>query len=129
MKSTSFSLSLSLSLCSNVCMYVLARNILSQSSCSLCSYVCIGLSGPAHPHKVKYSLRSDQIHCFFLGLHMSRENISLWVDVLVFEDQYIHTSRENTSFETKYSGQYIHTSRENDIHMHMYPGSLTSQEC
>ena len=25
-------------------------------ACSLCSYVCIGLPGPAHPPKVKYSL-------------------------------------------------------------------------
>ena len=26
-------------------------------SCSLCSYVCFGLPGPAHPPKVKYSLK------------------------------------------------------------------------
>ena len=49
-------------------MYVLAcqdstpsqSEIFSQAvivACSLCSYVCIGLPGPAHPPKVKYSLK------------------------------------------------------------------------
>ena len=106
MKSTCFSLALL------VCMYVLASNILFQSSCSLCSYVCIGLPGPAHPHKVKYSLRSDHIHCLFPCSYMRRENISLCEGVLVLEAQYIHTSRENKSFETEYFWPihtYIHT--------------------
>ena len=50
-----------------VCMYWPARTstpsqseIFSQAvivACSLCSYVCIGLPGPAHPPKVKYSLK------------------------------------------------------------------------
>ena len=30
-------------------------------ACSLCSYVCIGLPGPAHPPKVKYSLKSKDV--------------------------------------------------------------------
>ena len=50
-----------------VCVYWPARTstpsqseIFSQAvivACSLCSYVCIGLPGPAHPPKVKYSLK------------------------------------------------------------------------
>ena len=63
------------------CMYVLGRNILSQSCCSLCSYVCIGLPGPAHPLKVKYSLRSDQLYCLFPCSYEQRENISLFWNV------------------------------------------------
>ena len=35
---------------------VLALNTVSKSSFSLCSYVCIGLPGPADHPKVKYSL-------------------------------------------------------------------------
>ena len=78
-------------------MYVLARNILSPSSCSLCSYICIGLPGPVHPHKVKYSLRSDQIHFLLPCSYTTREG------VLVLEDQYIHTSRENAIRECRQS--------------------------
>ena len=50
-----------------VCVYWPARTstpsqseIFSQAvivACSLCSYVCIGLPGPVHPPKVKYSLK------------------------------------------------------------------------
>ena len=54
----------------SVRMCVLARNILSQSCCSLCSYVCIGLPRPAHPPKVKYSLSA--------GLQASR-----WISCLL----------------------------------------------
>ena len=86
----------------SACMYVLGRNILSQSSCSLCLYTCSGLPGSAHPHKIKYSLRSDQIHCLFPFLCKQRENISLWEGVVVLEDHYMHTNRENKSFETEY---------------------------
>ena len=42
-----------------------------------------------------------------------RQNISLWEGVLVLEVQYIHTSRENNSFETDYFWP-IHTSRERE---------------
>ena len=37
-------------------MYVLARNIVSSGSCSLCLYVFIGFPRLVHPPKVKYSL-------------------------------------------------------------------------
>ena len=57
----------------HLCVYVLARNILSPRSCFLCSYVCIGLPGPAHPTKVKYSLRSDQLHWLFPCSYEQRE--------------------------------------------------------
>ena len=109
MKSTCFSLSLL------ICMYVLARNILSQWPCSLCSYVCNGIPGPAHPAKVKYSLRSHKLHCLFPYSYEQRENISLWEGVLVLEDHYIHSSREKKAFETEYFWPihtYIHTSKE-----------------
>ena len=95
--------------------YILGRNILSQSYCSLCLYVCIGLPGPAHPHKVKYSLRSDKLHCLFPCSYEQRENISLWEGVLVLEGQYIHTSRESHSFGTEYFcpiHTYIRAKRE-----------------
>ena len=73
-----------------ICMCVLARNILSQSCCSLCSYVCIGLPRPTHPPKVKYSLSA----CMSKGkgnrVNLIWENISLWEGVLVLEVQYIH---------------------------------------
>ena len=39
----------------SLCMSVLARKILCPRPCSLCLYVCNGLPGLAHPHKVKYS--------------------------------------------------------------------------
>ena len=56
----------------SACMCVLARNILFQSSCSLCSYVCIGLPRPPHPPKVKYSLSA--------GIRASNETeyFTLW---------------------------------------------------
>ena len=76
-------------------MSVLARNILSQRPCTVCSYVCNGLPRPAHPPKVKYSLSAVQEQAI-------RENISLCEVMLVPEDQYIHTSRENKAFETEY---------------------------
>ena len=107
-----------------ICMYVLGRNILSQSCCSLCSYACIGLPGPAHPPKVKYSLRSDKLHCLFPSSYKQRENISLWEGVLVLEGQYIHTSRESNSFETEYFCPiHIHMSKEREskqatVYMH-----------
>ena len=100
-------------------MYVLARNILFQSSCALCSYVSNGLPRPAHLHKVKYSLRSDQIHCLFPCLYEQRENISLWEGVLVLEDHYIHTSRENKSFKTEYFW-LIHTYKQRECHSYQY---------
>ena len=86
-------------------MYVLGRNILSQSSCSLCSYVCIGLPRPAHPPKVKYSL--------LVYKQAIRQNISLCEGVLVLEGKYIHTSRENKSFETEYFCP-IHTYKQRE---------------
>ena len=115
-------------------MYVLARNILSQSCyCGLFSLlvcihlhigqkysvskllfslfvVCIGLPNPAHPPKVKYSLSPCDEQAI-------KQNISLCMGVLVLEVQYIHVSRENKSFETEYFwpiNTYIHTSRERE---------------
>ena len=75
-------------------MSVLARNILSQRPCSLCLYVCNGVPRQAHPPKVKYSL-------FAVYEQAIRQNISLCEGVLVLEDHYIHTSRENKAFETE----------------------------
>ena len=67
-----------------VCVYWPARTstpsqseIFSQAvivACSLCSYVCIGLPGPAHPPKVKYSLKAifvvsvERCYCGLLSL-------------------------------------------------------------
>ena len=58
-------------------------------ACSLCSYVCIGLPGPAHPPKVKYSLKAifvmsvERCYCGLLSL-LSKLFLS-WVskDVIV----------------------------------------------
>ena len=76
-------------------MHVLARNIVSPRSCSLCSYVCIGLPRQAHPPKVKYSLSAVYKQAI-------RQNISLCEGVLVLEDHYVHTSRENKALDTEY---------------------------
>ena len=77
---------------------------------SLCSYVCNGLPGPAHPPKVKYSLRSHQIHCLLPCSYEQRENISLWEGVLVLEDHYIHMNRERTRALRQNISLYINTS-------------------
>ena len=58
-------------------------------ACFLCSYVCIGLPGPAHPPKVKYSLKAifvvsvERCYCGLLSL-LSKLFLS-WVskDVIV----------------------------------------------
>ena len=99
----------------SACMYLLARNILSPRSCSLCSYVCIGLPRPAHPPKVKYSLSAHMNKGKANGVQAIRQNISLCEGVLVLEGQYIHTSRENKTLETEYFwpiDTYIRTKRE-----------------
>ena len=76
----------------NACsLLMLALNTVSKSSFSLCSYVCNGLPGPAHPPKVKYSLSAVYKQAI-------RQNISLCEGVLVLEDHYIHTNREKMSF-------------------------------
>ena len=62
----------------SACMSVLARNVLSQRPCSLCSYVCNGLPRPVHPPKVKYSL-------YAVYEQAIRQNISLCEGVLVLE--------------------------------------------
>ena len=85
-----------------VCMSVLARNILCQRPCSLCSYVCNGLPRQAHPPKVKYSLSGHTNKGKANGVGAIRQNISLWEGVLVLEDHYIHMSRENKAFDTEY---------------------------
>ena len=77
------------------CSYVLARKILCPRSCSLCSYVCNGLPGPAPLPKVKYSLSAVYEQAI-------RQNISLCEGVLVLEDHYIHTSRENKALDTEF---------------------------
>ena len=83
-------------------MYLLARNILSSRSCSLCSYVCIGLPRPAHPPKVKYSLSAHMNKGKANRVQAIRQNISLLEGVLVLEGKCIHMSRENKTLETEY---------------------------
>ena len=79
----------------SACMSVLARNIMCPKPCSLCSYVCNALPRQAHPHKVKYSLSAVYEQAI-------RQNISLCEGVLVLEDHYIHTSRENKALDTEF---------------------------
>ena len=76
----------------NACpLLVLALNTVSKSSFSICLYVCNGLTGHAHPPKVKYSLSAVYEQAI-------RQNISLCEGVLVLEDHYIHMNREKMSF-------------------------------
>ena len=51
----------------------------SEIFCLKAVIVAIGLSGPAHPPKVKYSLKST--------IRALRQNISLWEGVLVLKGQ------------------------------------------
>ena len=57
--------------------------------------VCNGLPRQAHPPKVKYSLTAVYEQAI-------RQNISLCEGVLVLEDHYIHTSRENKALDTEF---------------------------
>ena len=68
----------------------------SEIFCLKAVIVAIGLSGPAHPPKVKYSLKST--------IRALRQNISLWEGVLVLKGQYseILSQSNNNSFETEY---------------------------
>ena len=84
-----------------VCVYWPARTstpsqseIFSQAvivACSLCSYVCIGLPGPAHPPKVKYSLKAifvvsvERSNTAYNSLHIDCIGFMSWVskDVIV----------------------------------------------
>ena len=86
-----------------VCVYWPARTstpsqseIFSQAvivACSLCSYVCIGLPGPAHPPKVKYSLKAIFVvsveisNTAYNSLHIDCIGFMLWVS----KDQTQHT--------------------------------------
>ena len=105
MKSTVLSLSLL------VCMSVLARNILCQRPCSLCSYVCNGLPGPAHPHKVKF--------CLIAFSYMGRETIT-----------YIRAERTRPLTQN-ISGQYRHTyeQREGSHIFTVYLGIFLIKPC
>ena len=76
-------------------MSVLARKILCPRPCSLCLYVCNALPRQAHPPKVKYSLSAVYEQAI-------RQNISVCEGLLVLEDHYIHTSRENKALDTEY---------------------------
>ena len=78
-----------------ICGLLAARKILCPRPCSLCSYVCNGLPRQVHPPKVKYSLSA-------VYKQAVRQNISLCEGVLVWEDHYIHTSRENKALDTEY---------------------------
>ena len=83
------------------------RNILSPKSCSLCSYVCISLPGPAHP---PHSQIFSQI------IHTNKQLDRIYgceEGVLVLVGQYIYMSRENKTLETEYFWQ---TEREGGIH-------------
>ena len=86
-----------------VCVYWPARTstpsqseIFSQAvivACSLCSYVCIGLPGPAHPPKVKYSLKAifvvsvERSNTAYNSLHINCIGFMSWVS----KDQTQHT--------------------------------------
>ena len=86
-----------------VCVYWPARTstpsqseIFSQAvivACSLCSYVCIGLPGPAHPPKVKYSLKAifvvsvERSNTAYNSLHIDCIGFMSWVS----KDQTQHT--------------------------------------
>ena len=86
-----------------VCVYWPARTstpsqseIFSQAvivACSLCSYVCIGLPGPAHPPKVKYSLKAifvvsvERSNTAYNSLHIVCIGFMSWVS----KDQTQHT--------------------------------------
>ena len=99
-----------------VSMYVLARNILSQSCCSLCLYACTGLPRPAHVPKVKYSLSAHMNKGKGNGFNLIWENISPWEGVLVLEGQYIHMSRESNSFKREYFWPiHMHKEREKQV--------------
>ena len=83
-------------------MCVLAINILSQSSCSLCLYVCIGLPRPPHPPKVKYSLSacmSKQLDRIFYFMRVCWS----WK-----ASTYIQAERL-TDLKQNISGQHTHT--------------------
>ena len=54
-----------------------------------------------------------------LLIYKQRENISLWEGVMVLEDHYIHTNRENKSFETEYCCP-IHTYEQRECHSYQY---------
>ena len=96
-------------------MCVLARNILSQSSCSLCLYVCIGLPRPPHPPKVKYSLSahtSKQLDRIFHFVRVCRS----WK-----ANTYIQAER-TTALRQNISCQYIHTyDKEREKQMDFMP--------
>ena len=76
-------------------------------------YVCIGQTYSVS--KLLFSLlvcmywpsrtstpSQSEIFCLIACSYEQRQNISLWKGVVVLEGQYIHTSRENKSFETEY---------------------------
>ena len=108
-----FSLKLLLWLALSARMYVLVRTstpsqreIFSQTvivACSLCSYVCIGLPGPAHPPKVKYSVKAVIVACSygvsFQALHTlpKRDTVNLTVcEILIFASMRSCPSLEKT---------------------------------
>ena len=88
-------------------------------------YVCNGLPRQAHPPKVKYSLSA--VH-----KQEIRQNISLCEDVLVLEDHYIHTSRENKALDTEYFWPiqtYIRAKREREKQMDFMPFNCVGRPC
>ena len=61
----------------------------------------------------------SKIFCLIACSYKQRENILLWEGVVVLEGQYIHTSRENKSFETEYFWP-IHTYEQSECHAYQY---------
>ena len=53
-------------------------------ACSLCSYVCIGLPGPAHPPKVKYSLKICYCGLFYVFAFQDQHTLPKWSYLYIF---------------------------------------------
>ena len=68
----------------------------------------------------KWNILSDQIKyiAYSFACTSREKNILLWDGVLVLEDHYIHTSRENKSFETEYFWP-IHTYEQRECHSYV----------
>ena len=88
---------------------VLALNTVSKSSFSLCSYVCIGLPGPADLVTVKYSLRSDQLHWISFFVRAEREYFTLGWSAGPGRPIHTYEQRENELLDTVFKAN---TSRE-----------------
>ena len=108
------------------------RNTLSGSSCTLCSYVCIGQPGPGYPPKVGGILSGQgKPHCLFPSSGQEqREGISLWAGCAgPGRVQYIPPSQsQDKSFETEYFCQ-LHTYEQRERHSYISSGGGMQSNC